>query len=203
MSAFAPNDSPLRPREECQLIVMGASAGALNALGAVLPLLPRSFRFPIAVVVHIPPEKKSVLVELFRQRCELSVLEAEDKMPLQPGTVYFAPPDYHVLIEDEGLLSLSSEEPVQYSRPSIDMLFESAAEALGGSVVGIVLTGASDDGARGLKAITSAGGLGIVQDPGEAEASIMPRAALEMSPHAQVFSLSQIADYLRELSKKS
>jgi two-component system chemotaxis response regulator CheB len=182
-----------------QAIVIGASAGALDALSAILPALPESFRLPVIVVVHVPPDKRSVLAELFQAKCRLSVREAEDKEPIVGGTVYFAPPDYHLLIETDRYLSLSSDEPVLFSRPSIDVLFESAADAYGPALMAIVLTGANQDGAKGMRAVVEAGGTAIVQDPKGAFATAMPEAAIEMCPTARVLSLSAIAAYLQEV----
>jgi two-component system chemotaxis response regulator CheB len=182
-----------------QAVVIGASAGALEALSAILPALPANFRLPVVVVVHIPPDKRSVLAELFRAKCNLAVVEVEDKEPLIGGTVYFAPPDYHLLVEADRTLALSSEEPVLFSRPSIDVLFETAAEAFGTGLIGIVLTGANHDGARGLKAVADAGGIAIVQDPEEAYQSAMPQAAIDAVANAQVLSLSFITAFLQKV----
>ncbi len=120
---------------------------------------------PLMLVVHLPADKQSVLPQLLDHKCRLKVSEADDKEPIRAQHVYVAPPDYHLLVETDRRLSLSSEEPVRYSRPSIDVLFETAAEAYGSGLVGVVLTGANDDGARGLEAIVNAGGKAIVQDP--------------------------------------
>ena len=179
-------------------IVIGASAGALEALSGILPALPKGYRIPIMIVVHLPPDKKSVLADLLQAKCELDVHEAQDKEPIEDGTVYIAPPDYHLLIERDRYLSLSSEEPVLFSRPSIDVLFETAADAYGESLIGIILTGANNDGALGLKAIVDAGGMALVQQPELAYAPMMPQAALEACPDAQVLKLQEIATYLKE-----
>jgi two-component system chemotaxis response regulator CheB len=179
-------------------VVVGASAGALEALSVILPALPADFRLPVLVVVHVPPDKKSVLVELFRHKCRVAVHEAEDKEPIRGGNIYFAPADYHLLVEKDGSLSLSSDEPVLYSRPSIDVLFESAADAYGSDLIGIVLTGANQDGASGMKAIVDAGGTAIVQRPDDAFASAMPQAALAACPMAEVLPLAMIAARLQE-----
>lgn len=178
-------------------VVMGASAGAVEALSTILPSLPAGFGLPIVVVVHVPPDRRSIMADLFRAKCQIAVREAEDKEPLAAGTVYFAPPDYHLLIEVDRSLSLSNDEPVLYSRPSIDVLFESAADAYGPELIAIVLTGANHDGARGLRTVVDAGGTAIVQNPDDAFASAMPEAALAMCPGAQVMQLPAIADYLR------
>jgi len=183
----------------CEAVVIGVSAGAVDALSMLLPSLPANYSRPVVVVVHLPPDKKSIMVELFRSMCAVLVREAEDKEPLAAGTVYFAPPDYHVLVERDRRLSLSSEEPVHFSRPAIDVTFESAAESFGPALVGVILTGASSDGALGLKAVVAAGGRAIVQDPATAVMSAMPRAALDACPGAAVLSLAAIAVHLHEL----
>ncbi len=184
------------------LVVVGASAGAVEALSAVLPALPANYPLPVAVVVHIPSDKMSILADLFRSKCLMKVSEAEDKEPLTAGAVYFAPPDYHLLIEPNRRLSLSGEEPVHFSRPSIDVLFESAADAIGAGVVGVVLTGANEDGARGLKAIADAGGLALVQHPEESLVATMPLAALAACPAAETLRLTEIATRLVELGSQ-
>ena len=178
-------------------VVIGASAGAVEALSTILPLLPANYELPVMIVVHVPANKGSVLADLFATKCALTVCEAQDKQPIAAGTVYFAPADYHLLVEEDGLLSLSNEEPVHYSRPSIDVLFESAADAYGPHLIAVVLTGASQDGAKGLAAVAEAGGEIIVQDPRRAFARAMPEAALAERPDARILSLEQIADYLR------
>lgn len=177
-------------------IVIGASAGALQALSRILPPLPAEFPVPILVVVHVPADRRNMLAPLFQAKCRMRVREAEDKEPALPGTIYFAPPDYHLLVEDNGALSLSSDEEVLYSRPSIDVLFESAADAYGPAVVGVVLTGANPDGAHGLRTITDAGGTAIVEDPSGAYADTMPLEALKACPSAHVLGLDDIADLL-------
>lgn len=177
-------------------IVIGASAGAVETLGAVLTPLVAGYPIPIIIVVHIPPTKGSKLVTVFEAKCAMRVAEAEDKQPIEPGTIYFAPPNYHLLVEQDHSLSLSNEEEILFSRPSIDALFESAADAYGPHLVGIVLTGANEDGSRGLRMIAEYGGATIVQDPDTAVAAIMPRTALEHCPHSLVLSPDQIAAHL-------
>lgn len=184
---------------EAKAIVIGASAGALEALSAILPALPESFKLPIMIVVHVPPDRKSVLSELFRAKCDLLVKEAEDKEPILGGTVYFAPPDYHLLVETDKCLALSGDEPLLFSRPSIDVLFESAADAYGAGLIGIVLTGANQDGATGLRAIVEAGGTAFVQSPQGAFASAMPEAAIKSVPSALVMPLERIATCLQTI----
>lgn len=182
-----------------EAVVIGASAGALEALSVILPTLPAGFRLPIMVVVHIPPDKRSVLAQLFAAKCALKVVEAEDKMPLEAGTIYFAPPDYHLLVEADKSLALSADEPVLFSRPSIDVLFETAADAYGPGLIGIVLTGANEDGAAGLKTIADAGGATIVQDPDTAFQDAMPEAAIKAVPKADILSLASIGTYLQKV----
>ncbi len=184
---------------QAEAVVIGASAGALDALSAILPALPKAFRLPVMVVVHVPAGKRSVLAELFQAKCRVQVKEADDKEPIIGGTVYFAPSDYHLLIESDKSLSLSSDEPVLFSRPSIDVLFESAADAYGAALVAVILTGANHDGAKGMMAVLDAGGRAIVQDPESAFASAMPQAAIEMCPAARIMSLGAIAAYLQEV----
>ena len=181
-------------------ILIGASAGSVDALMKILPALPAGYPFPILVVVHLSPNAKSIMSEIFAPRCALRVKEAEDKESLQPGTIYFAPPNYHLLVEEDETLALSSDEPVLFSRPAIDILFESAADAYGEGAVGIVLTGANEDGTHGLQAIDAAGGTCIVQDASQAQAPQMPAAALKRTPSAQVLSLQEIAQYLNQIA---
>jgi two-component system, chemotaxis family, protein-glutamate methylesterase/glutaminase len=185
-----------------EAVVIGASAGALGALSVILPALPAGFRLPLIVVVHVPSDKRSMLAELFQAKCRIPVREAEDKEPINPGTVYFAPSDYHLLVETEKSLSLSSDEPVLFSRPSIDVLFESAADSYGAALIAIILTGANQDGAKGMRAVAEAGGITLVQNPDGAFASAMPEAAIEMCPGARVMSLDAIAAYLQEVGNR-
>ncbi|MBI1683779.1 chemotaxis protein CheB [Caulobacter hibisci] len=187
------------PQSPAQAIVIGASAGAVQALLAILPALPASFPLPVLVVVHVPPDRDNVMVPLLQTKCRLIVKEAEDKEPVVGGTIYFAPSDYHLLVEADGSLSLSTDEPVNYSRPSIDVLFESAADAFGEGLVGAILTGANHDGAAGLKALAEAGGVAIVEDPAAAHSQAMPLSALEACPTAAVMTLDAIASYLSSL----
>ncbi|TSJ79698.1 chemotaxis protein CheB [Rariglobus hedericola] len=183
---------------EC--IVIGGSAGSIDALINILPALPRDFALPVLVVIHLPPNERSLLAEIFGPRCQLPVKEAEDKEPLAGGTIYFAPPNYHLLVESDFTLSLSSDEPVFYSRPAIDILFETAADAYGNGLRAVVLTGASSDGAAGLRAVHRVGGLCFVQRPDTAEVSLMPQSALEACPAARSLNVQQIA---RELSAQA
>ena len=180
-------------------VAIGASAGGVQALLQILPSLPASFPLPVLVVVHVPPDRNNALVPLFQSKCRVLVKEAEDKEPALAGVVYFAPSDYHLLAEADGSLSLSSDELVNHSRPSIDVLLESSADAFGPALAGVVLTGANGDGAVGLRAILDAGGVVIVEDPTAAFAPTMPAAALQACPSAYVMKLDAIAPYLVSL----
>ena len=187
-------------RPSMKAVVIGGSAGALQALFIILRDLPANYELAIFITVHVPPERRSILAEVLQSKCQITVQEAQDKESISIGTAYIAPPDYHLLVEKNGTLALSSDEPIFYSRPAIDVLFESAADAYGPAVVGVVLSGASGDGAKGLKSIESAGGVAIVEDPGTAYASTMPEAALNACNEAKIFSLDQLAEYLKSLS---
>ena len=182
-------------------VVLGASAGALEALSAILPSLPAEYPLPVLAVVHQPPDKESILAGLLGAKSRVRVREAEDKEPIEPGTVYLAPPDYHLLVERDGQLSLSSDEPVHFSRPSIDVLFESAADAYGAGLVAAVLSGANQDGAQGLRSVSEAGGIALVQRPDTAFVAAMPSAALAACPSARSLTLQEIADYLIHVAK--
>ena len=177
-------------------VVIGASAGAIQALSLILPALPADYPLPVLIVVHIPADRSNILAPLFQPKCRMAVREAEDKEPALPGVIYFAPPDYHLLVETDGNLSLSTDEPVLHSRPSIDVLFESAADAFGDALVGIVLTGANGDGAEGLKAICEAGGVALIEEPSTAYADMMPLAAIAACPSARVLTLDAITEFL-------
>ncbi|WP_438479560.1 chemotaxis protein CheB [Oleiharenicola lentus] len=185
--------------EPAECVVIGGSAGAIDALMKILPALPRGYPLPVLVVVHLQPTERSLLSEIFSQRCALPVKEAEDKEPIIAGTIYFAPPDYHLLVEADHTLSLSSDEPIYFSRPAIDVLFESAADAYGSALRAVILTGASSDGAAGLRTVQRLGGLGFVQRPDTAEATMMPQSALDACPSAQSLKLPQIASVLAVL----
>jgi len=138
------------------------------------------------------------MADLFNAKCQLPVKEAEDKELLSGGTIYFAPPDYHVLLEADKSLALSSDEPVLFSRPSIDVLFESAADAYGAQLIAVVLTGANHDGARGARAVMDSGGVVLIQEPETAFASAMPEAAIRLCPSARVLSLTAMAGFIGE-----
>lgn len=177
-------------------VVIGASAGAIEALGVLLPALPPTLKPPVIVCVHLPPSHPSLLTELFRPRCALPVAEAEDKRPVEPGKVWFAPPGYHLLVEQTRCFALSIDEPVHFSRPSIDVLFESAADAYRDRLLALVLTGANQDGASGAATIRDAGGWVGVQDPATAIATAMPSLAIARARPQCVGSLAELARFM-------
>jgi two-component system, chemotaxis family, protein-glutamate methylesterase/glutaminase len=181
------------------VVAIGASAGGLNAVCTLLGRLPADFEIPIAVVQHRAKESEA-LAEILNDCTALRVIEVEDKQPLEPRTVYIAPPDYHLLIDD-GRFALSVEDLVLFSRPSIDVFFDSAADAYGAGVIGVVLTGANSDGSKGLKKIAARGGQALVQDPKTAEIQVMPAAAQKAVKQARVMTLEDIADHLIKLEQ--
>ncbi len=194
------SSSPLLLRR-IEALVIGASAGGIEALSLLLPALPATLSLPVFIVLHLPRERPSLLVSLFGPRCTVPIREAEDKEPVVAGTVYFAPPDYHLLLDEGPALALSIDDPVNYSRPSIDVLFESAADLYGARLAGMILTGANEDGAAGLAAVHAAGGVTIVQDPDTALSAAMPAAALQRTGADFVLPLAGIADLLRTLGQ--
>ena len=181
------------------VVGIGTSWGGLAAMSKLLGELPADFSLPVVVVQHRSKDSDRLLAELLQDATDLKVSEVEDKEPLMPGTVHIAPANYHVLI-DAGYLSLTLEEPVRFSRPSIDVMLSSAADTYGSGAIGVVLTGANEDGARGLSDIVKRGGRALVQDPRTAEIPIMPDAALKAVPSAEVLTLEALAPRLIELS---
>lgn len=179
------------------MVAIGTSAGGFDAICKLITQLPGTFEIPVAIVQHRAKESEA-LASLLQDCSALNVIDVEDKQPIEPRTVYIAPPDYHLLI-DEGAFSLSTEGPVAFSRPSIDVFFESAADAYGPGVIGVVLTGANSDGSKGLQKIVSQGGLAVVQDPKTAEVDVMPASAVRAVKRARVLSLDGIAQHLMEL----
>ncbi len=186
------------PPTDPEAVVVGCSAGGLNAMKVILAQLPAGFPGAVIVTFHIAPGR-SHMRDLLAAQCRLPVLDAEDKLPVQGGRVYLSCPDYHLLVEDDRTLSLSIDEKVCNVRPSIDLLFESAAVAYRRRLVGLILTGANQDGARGLQRVRAEGGWGVVQDPADAEVATMPRAAIELAGADEVLPLAQIAGRLAEL----
>ena len=187
------------PRVEA--IVIGASAGGVEALLTILSPLRAGFALPIVVVLHLPDERRSHLAEVFRRRVLMPVLEACDKTPIEPGTLYFAGPGYHLSVEQDRIFSLSLEDRVHYSRPAIDYLFESAADVFGPALAAVLLTGANRDGATGMARVQQRGGLTIVQDPLDAQVATMPQAALDSHQPDHILPLRGIGRLLVELER--
>ncbi len=182
-----------------ELIVVGASWGGLRAIGTVLDGLPDELSAAIAIAQHRAPDSApGALADLIQRHTSLPVVDVDDKTAIEAGHVYLAPPDYHLLVEP-GSFALSVDERVQFARPSIDVLFESAADAYAERVIGVILTGANEDGAAGLARIKERGGVAVVQDPGSAERSTMPTAAIAATHADVVLPVEEIAGFLRGL----
>jgi two-component system, chemotaxis family, protein-glutamate methylesterase/glutaminase len=179
-----------------EALAIGASAGGVQALLELLPVLRLEQHLAVFVVLHLPRDRPSLLVDVFAPRCALRVREAQDKEPVTDGTVFFAPPNYHLLLDAGPQLALSADDLVNHSRPSIDVLFESAADVYRERLLGIILTGANEDGAAGLAAVHDAGGITVVQEPLTAQSSLMILSALELRTPDLVLSLTQIAELL-------
>jgi two-component system chemotaxis response regulator CheB len=180
-------------------VAIGASAGGIQALSVLLPALPAKAAVAVFVVLHLPRDRPSLLAEVFSRKCLLDVREAQDKEPVIAGTVYFAPANYHLLLDHGPQLALSVDDLVHHSRPSIDVLFESAAEVYGNRLLGIILSGANEDGAQGLAAIHDAGGLTVVQTPETAQSPQMVLSALNLRRPDHVLPMEEIAALLGAL----
>jgi two-component system chemotaxis response regulator CheB len=185
-----------------QLVAIGCSMGGMQALQTIFETLPADFPLPITVVQHRYRTSNEGLPQFLRHHSKLMVVDTTDKEWLKPGTVYLAPANYHLLVE-RGELSLSVDEKVEYSRPSIDVMFESAADAYGSGVIGVVLTGANSDGARGAVRIKKRGGFVIAQDPKTAESPAMPQAAVDATRVDRILPLDRIGPFLVELCRGS
>jgi two-component system chemotaxis response regulator CheB len=184
----------------CELVIIGASWGGLHAIGEILRGLPQDFPAPVVVVQHRQPGAEDLLSGLLDRHGPLNVKEAEDKSQLKPGCVHVAPSGYHVLIEP-GQIELTTEAEVRFSRPSIDVAMETAAHAYGDRAIGVVLTGANEDGAAGLAEIRRLGGVAVAQDPETAERATMPAAAIEAAHPQHVVKLEEIAPLLVRLAQ--
>jgi two-component system chemotaxis response regulator CheB len=181
------------------LVVVGASWGGLQAVGRLLSDLPPAFDPPVVIAQHRHPDsREGALRDLLQRQTRRPVVEAEDKLTIERGHVYVAPPDYHLLVE-RGTVALSVDDRVRYARPSIDVLFESAAYAYGERVIGIVLTGANDDGARGLARIKELGGVALIQDPEAATRRAMPEAAIATTAADAILPVEEMGAYLQRL----
>lgn len=185
------------------LVVIGGSAGAIEVLGKLLAGLTEKFTLAVAIVIHLPPEGPNVLHEILAGPGAPPMKLAEDKEPIAPGTIYFAPPDYHLLVEAGRTFALSQDDRVHFSRPAVDVLFESAAEAYRDRLLGIILSGANADGAAGLRCIAAAGGLTVVQTLESAEMIAMPAAALDAAPASLVMNVAAMNSLLREYGESN
>lgn len=186
---------------ELDIVVIGASAGAVDALSVLLPAIPAEATVPVVVVVHVPARSPSLLAPIFASKCAVVVREPVDKQSVEAG-IWFAPSGYHLLVEGDRTFAFSVDEPVNFSRPSLDVLFESVALVYGARAAAFVLTGASADGAEGARAIRDAGGFVAVQEPSSAELQIMPRSAIDRADPHVVAPLPALAELLKELSTR-
>ncbi|MGA9700449.1 chemotaxis protein CheB [Pseudomonas sp.] len=193
------NEAQTGPIHGIEAIVVGASAGGVEALLTIFGELPERFGLPIVAVLHLPDERRSQLAEVFSRRLRIPVREGQDKEVLKAGTLYVAGPGYHLSVELDRSLSLSQEDRVHHSRPAIDYLFASAADTYGKGLLAILLTGANQDGAHGLAHVKQAGGTTVVQDPKEARIAVMPLAALALHTPDHILTLSRIATLLASL----
>lgn len=191
----------MKPFKMIEAVAIGVSAGGMKALGTILPELPQKPSYALLIVQHVREGSDNFLVDYLDRMSPLRVMEANEKELIQPGTAYVAPPGYHLLVEEDRTFSLSADPPVNFARPSIDVLFESAADVFEDRLMGIILTGASSDGAKGLARIKVCGGITVVQDPTTAEAPVMPMAAIRASKVNRILKLSEIAVFLRELDE--
>lgn len=187
-------------RPAAEIVVIGTSWGGLHALRTLVSALPADYRVPTVIVQHRHRQSDGLLRTLLQEHTTLTVCEVEDKQPILPDYLFLAPADYHLLVED-GHFALSVDEPVRYSRPSIDVTFVSAADSFGAGAVGVVLTGANADGAAGLARIAERGGTAIVQVPETAESPVMPKAALEAVPSARALTLPEIGQLLGTMAR--
>ncbi|RYZ68444.1 MAG: chemotaxis protein CheB [Proteobacteria bacterium] len=184
-------------KKPVQCIVLGASAGGVEAINRFLQSLTQPLPIPLIITLHIA-KHATFFEHAFRGKIPITVKEAEDKEHWEAGVVYLAPPDYHLLLETDGQFSLSSEEPVCYARPSIDVMFESATYSFGNRAMGILLTGANEDGAKGLFKIHQSGGFCLVQDPREAQCATMPESALKLFSPSHIFSVEEMGRFLSQ-----
>lgn len=182
-----------------QLVAIGASAGGVEAILKVLPMLHHDFQVPVAIVLHVPDKPSVNFSHVISTFVNRKVYEVEDKMPIEDGAIYLAPGGYHTFVDKDGVFSLSQDEPVNFSRPSIDLFFQSAAQAYGKNLMAVLLTGANKDGAEGLKMVQQLKGTTIIQDPNEAQARTMPDAAAALLKPDHIVELEHLSDLLQSL----
>ncbi|ABG59341.1 chemotaxis protein CheB [Cytophaga hutchinsonii] len=187
---------------EFSAIVIGVSAGGLHALIQVLGKLPADYVIPIIVVQHRGKEYKDLLEDVLQTKCLLKIKQADEKESIEPAHIYIAPADYHLLIEHDKTFSLTSDMYVKHSRPSIDLLFTTAAEVYKEKLLGIILTGASSDGAEGMREIRRVGGLTIAQDPLTAEYPYMPQASINIGAIDTILTLDEITSFLMRIYER-
>lgn len=185
-----------------EAIVIGVSSGGINAMKVIFSLLPKGFNTPIIIVQHLGAHSDNQLIKLLNDKSNLSIKEADEKEKIENGKVYIAPPNYHLMIERDKTFSLSVDEPVYYARPSIDILFESAAEAYRDKLIGVILTGSNSDGTVGFKKINEYEGLTIAQDPKTAESAYMPASAIAAIKPDYILSLEDIIKLLIKIDKQ-
>ena len=184
-----------------KIVVIGVSAGGTDALCKILGTLPASFPLPVVIVQHLHPDQNGYMIEHLNKIWRMNVEEAIDKTVIKKGNIYFAPSDYHLLIEDENTFALSLDEKVCYSRPSIDVLFKSAADVYGEAILAIILTGANSDGTEGIKYIKKKGGMTIAQDPEDAYSPIMPQSAIDTGKIDKILTLNEISNILHKIEE--
>ena len=185
-----------------EAIVIGVSSGGMNALKIIFSALPVDFNIPIIIVQHIGVHSDSQWIKLLNEKSPLDIKEADEKEKIEKGKIYIAPPNYHLLIEKDKTFSLTIDERVNFARPSIDVLFESAAEAYKDKLIGIVLTGSNHDGTKGIKRIKECGGLAIIQDPKTAESAYMPKSAIAAIVPDYILSLEALVALLIKINKQ-
>ncbi len=185
-----------------QAIVIGVSSGGMSALKIIFSVLPANFCLPIIIVQHLGSHSDSQWIKILDSKSLLQIKEADEKEKIKKGTIYIAPPNYHLLIEKNKTFSLTIDERVNFARPSIDVLFESAAEAYKDSLIGIILTGANHDGAKGLKSIKDHGGLAVIQDPETAESAYMPRSAIAAVTPDYLGSIEGITSFIMQIAQQ-
>ncbi|GAB3269270.1 chemotaxis protein CheB [Larkinella harenae] len=188
-------------RDRCKAVVIGGSAGSIEVLLRLLPALPSALSFTVIIVLHRKSSTDSSLADLLSLKTAAPIKEVEDKDPVIRGAMYLAPADYHLLIEKEEVFSLDNSEKVNYSRPSLDVTFESAADVYGSSLVGILLSGANSDGTAGLNAVKKAGGIIVAQKPESAVSSFMPQQAILHTPIDLVLDVDGLVAFVRSLNR--
>lgn len=184
-----------------EAIVIGVSSGGMHAMSVIFSHLPKDFKIPIIIVQHIGAHSDSEWIKILDHRSQLHIKEGDEKEKIEKGNVYFAPPNYHLLIEKDKTLSLSIEGRVNFARPAIDVLFETAAEAYKNKLIGIILTGSNYDGTNGMKRIKELGGLTIAQDPETAASPFMPASAIAAMQPDYILSLEDIIELLKKIAK--